>query len=261
MSGTDGAALLLARADDLLERAQTGELTHTAFLTPGEQKLLLRSLGHRAPFVLDGGYADAERKRAFFLPAWISELDEPLRSQCLAEQAGESLVPLEICGSGFRTLLHKDYLGAILNLGIERLAIGDVCVTDPHTAVLFCDRTMATFLIEHLTRVANDAVRVAPTVLSPDFNGGRSYLRITDTVASPRADGVVAALANLSREKARALFEAKMVEIEYEMADKPDRPVAAGEVIVIRGKGKFIVRSLSDQTKKGRYRLLADKYL
>ncbi len=261
MSGATNAALLLARADDLMGRAQNGELTHTAFLTPGEQTLLLRSSGARATLLLDGGYADAERKRAFFLPAWMAELDEPLRAQCLAEQASESLVPLEIRGSGYRTLLHKDFLGAMLNLGIERSAIGDVCVTDTHTAVLFCDRTMATFLCEHLTRVANDAVRVRSITLPPDFNGGRSYLRITDTVASKRADGVVAALANLSREKARALFEARMVEIEYEIADKPDRPVAAGEVIVIRGKGKFIVRAISDQTKKGRYRLLADKYL
>ena len=261
MSGADGTALLLARADDLLERAQAGELTHTAFLTPGEQKQLLRSLGHRAPFLLDGGYAEAERRRAFFLPAWMTELDESTRAELLAEQTKVCLVPLEICGSGFRNLSHKDFLGAVLNLGIERSAIGDLCVLDAQRAVLFCDRTMATFLTEHLTRVANDAVRVTTVTLAPNFDGGRSYLRITDTVASPRADGVVAALANLSREKARGLFEAKMVEIEYEMADKPDRPVAAGEVIVIRGKGKFIIRSLSDQTKKGRYRLLADKYL
>ena len=71
----------------------------------------------------------------------------------------------------------------------------------------------------------------------------------------------MAALSGLSRERASALFAGGQVEIDYEIADKPARQLEAGTVIVIRGKGKFILRSISDQTKKGRFRLLADKYL
>jgi RNA-binding protein YlmH len=168
---------------------------------------------------------------------------------------------LEIKGSGFRELHHKDYLGAVLNLGIERDAIGDLCVTDTHTAVLFCDRVMEKFLAESLTRVANDAVKLTRITLPHGFDGGRKFQQITDTVASPRADSVVAALANLSRERAQALFREKLVEIDYEIAEKTDQQLEAPCVIVIRGKGKFIIRSLCEQTKKGRIRLLADKYL
>ena len=104
-------------------------------------------------------------------------------------------------------------------------------------------------------------VKIHEIVLTPDFDGGRRFQAIADTVASPRADSVVAALANLSRERAQALFREGLVEIDYEPADKPDRVLKAGTVIVIRGKGKFILRSLSQQTKKGRIRLLADQYL
>lgn len=260
MSTTDASALLLARATDLAARAENGEITHTAFLTPLEQKQLARAIPASA-FVLNGGYADAERKRAIFLPPWLAETDEDTKKDLLQSTLDACIQPLEICGSGFRDLSHKDHLGAVLNLGIERAAIGDLCVLDPHRALLFCDETIAHFLTTHLTRVANDAVHVSAVSLPPAFDGGRRYERITDTVASARADSIVAALANLSREKASALFTAGLVEIDYEMADKPDKQLCAGSILVIRGRGKFILRSLSDKTKKGRLRLQADKYL
>ena len=255
-------ALLLSRATDLLDRARNGEITYTAFLTPAEQHALSRAMPWaKSEMLADGGYAAAERARIIFLPPYLAELDEQTLGECLADTREECLIPLQIKGSGFRELHHKDYLGAVLNLGIERDALGDLCVCDKHTAVLFCDRIMAQFLTESLTRVANDAVRLSRITLPADFDGGRKFQRIADTVASPRADGVVAALANVSRERAQGMFREKLVEIDYEPAEKPDQALAAGCVIVIRGKGKFILRSLSEQTKKGRIRMLADKYL
>lgn len=253
---------LLARAEELLARARNGEITYTAFLTPAEQHALTRAMPWaRDEMRADGGYPAAERARILFLPPYLADLDEDALAECLQDTREECLIPLQIRGSGFRELYHKDYLGAVLNLGIERDAIGDLCVCDTHTAVLFCDRVMAQFLTESLTRVANDAVKISRVTLADGFDGGRKFQQITDTVASPRADGVVAALANLSRERAQAMFREGLIEIDYEPAEKPDQQLEAGCVIVIRGKGKFIIRSLGEQTKKGRTRLLADKYL
>ena len=255
-------ARLLARAQDLLARARNGEITYTAFLTPAEQHALTRAMPWaKGEMRIDGGYTVAERARMLFLPPYLLDMDEETLTECLAETREECLIALQIKGSGFRELHHKDYLGAVLNLGIERDAIGDLCVCDKHIAVLFCDRVMARFLEENLTRVANDAVRLSRVTLPQGFDGGRKFQTVSDTVASPRADSVVAALANLSRERAQALFRDKLVEIDYELADKTDRMLEAPCVIVIRGKGKFIIRSLGEQTKKGRIRMLADKYL
>ncbi len=255
-------ALLLARAEDLLARAENGEITYTAFLTPAEQRTLTRAMPWaKEKMRTEGGYAAAERARILFLPPYLWEMDEDVLNECLCDVREECLVTLQLQGSGFRELYHKDYLGAVLNLGIERDAIGDLCVTGPHTAVLVCDRVMADFLCENLTRVANDAVKLSRVTLAASFDGGRRFQPLSDTVATPRADSVVAALANLSRERAQALFREGLVEIDYEPASKPDQTLGEGCVIVIRGKGKFIIRSLSEQTKKGRIRLLADKYL
>lgn len=253
---------LLARAAELLDRARRGEITYTRFLTPGEQKAVTRHLaGAAEEWCLWGGYDGAERQRAFFLPPYLCAMEEPYRTECLTQSYGESVIPLEIRGSGYRELTHRDFLGAILHLGVERDAIGDVCVIAPHRAILFCDCVMATFFTENLSRVANDAVRCLSVSVPPDFDGGRRFAPVSDTVASPRADAVVAALANLSREKTQLLFRQGLVEIDYEPEERCDRAVTEGTVIVIRGIGKFIVRALSDKTRKGRFRLLADRYI
>lgn len=253
---------LLAHADELLGRARAGEITCTPYLTPREQAVLAAHLAAvPGEWEVDGGYPGAERARVFFLPEYVQEAEGELRAELLAETKEEQLAALCVVGSGYRELAHRDYLGAALNLGIRREALGDICVVSPHEAVLFADRVLAGFLCETLTRVANDAVRVRCFDLPPGFDGGRRLLSGSDTVPSPRADAVVAAICNLSREKAQALFREGRVEIGYEPAEKPDRPVQAGEVLVIRGFGKFVVRSLADKTKKGRYRLLFDRYL
>ena len=261
MSTPQEHALLVAHVEDLLARAANGEVTYTAFLTPQEQRILTRAFGARAELRFDGGYANAERQRLFCLPPWFEGASETDVCAWLCDVREECLIALRIQGSGFRELTHKDYLGAILNLGIERTHIGDLCVIDARSAVLFCDRVLADFLTQNLHRVANDAVTLFNWTLPADFDGGRRFAPITDTVASPRADSVIAALANLSRERACELLRTGAVEIDYSLVCEKDSPVTEGVVIVIRGKGKFIIRSLSEQTRRGRYRLQADKYL
>lgn len=252
--------LLWARVTELRSRAACGELTSTPFLTPAEQKALPHRIAGE-DLLFYGGYDLAERRRLYFLPPYLYEQEEPYRTELFRELTAEGVLAVEIRGSGYRELTHRDFLGAILHLGVERDRIGDVCVTAPDRAVLFCDRLMADFFVESLTRVANDAVRVCVTQVPADFDGGRRFQPITDTVASPRADAVVAALANLSRERAQALLREGMVEIDYEPCQRADRNVREGTIIVIRGCGKFVIRAVSDLTRKGRYRLLADRYI
>ena len=261
MIDSKGGALF-AHVADLFDRAESGEVVFTPFLTPREQREVQRKYAFLQDRVLMlGGYAEAERCRAVLLPPYMAELEGEVREAILVEETKEALVAVSVVGSGYRELSHRDYLGSILNLGLERDAIGDIAVLSPYEAVLFCDRLMATFLTENLTRVARDAVKVRTVELAPDFNGGRKFEPVSDTVASPRADAVVAALCNLSRERAQALFAQGLVELDYEPLEKYDREVSEGAVLTVRSHGKFIVRSLSDKTKKGRYRLLADRYV
>jgi RNA-binding protein YlmH len=154
-------------------------------------------------------------------------------------------------------------LGSLLSLGIERDVLGDIAFVDSSgfLAVLFCDRVIADYIKAELSRVANDAVKVAIKDIDADFEPYRSFLHISDTVASPRIDSVVAALCSLSREKARAAVVGELVEVDFMSEIRPDRQISAPCTVSVRGFGRFRINSVSDQTRKGRFRLDADKYL
>ena len=264
---TSEKELFEARLSDLCQRAQRYELCMSSFLTPRECFLAAQHMKQYAGDafgVLYGGYDGCERARLLVLPDYLAEGNASWSAADVRERvpelAKEAVVALSVQGSGYRKLSHRDYLGALLALGLERTVIGDIAVRDEHSAIVFCDARIAPFLLSELSAVGSDKVKVERVALSPDFSIPREFDTISDTVASPRLDAVVATLARLSREGARQAIIKGLVEMDYEPCDKPDKTVPEGAVISIRGQGKFIVRSLSGLTKKGRYRFLADKY-
>jgi RNA-binding protein YlmH len=176
--------------------------------------------------------------------------------------AGEDdpICALSVCGSGYRTLTHRDYLGSLLALGLEREVLGDIDVPDEHHATLFCRASIADYLLTAVERIGNDKVKIERIALPPDFRGSRRRQPISDTVASARLDCVVAALANLSRDTAQSAIRDGRVELDYLEELRVDRTVEPPCTISLRGVGKFNVLSIATQTKKGRWRLLAEKY-
>ncbi len=272
-------ASLDARLRDLCERADRGEPALSAFLTPREVMHAGRQLAARTAAgtaLLLGGFPEAERRRLCLLPAYMEGLISPealagpaadaARALAeaglseLSEAVAEAAVLLLVRGSGFRTLAHRDYLGSILALGVERDALGDLVCLSEHEAVVAAGGRMADFLADSLTRVACDAVqvrRLAPGELTlPE----RRMTPVQDTVASPRLDCVVAALGGLSRERAKAAILAGLVEVDYEPLTAPDTPLLPPVTLTIRGTGKFLVEELGEATRKGRMRVRGKKY-
>ena len=261
-------AQLQARLEDYLSRAARGGISVSRFLTPGERKRAERYLlakGCLSQAIFWGGYADAERTCLFLLPEFYAEIEglmPPPDTDPAASIDGldeDAVVALRIRGSGFRTLSHRDYLGSILGLGVERDAIGDIAVQNEHEAVTFCRRGLLSFLIENLTKVASDTVRCSEYTLEESFTDGRRYAPISDTVASPRLDCVVAALTNLSREDAQSAVRTGLVEVDVEPEERTDRTLTPPVTVSVRGYGRYILRAFDGETKKGRLRLRADK--
>lgn len=257
--------LFYARLDDLERRALSGSVVHSPFLTPSEAykaEKYFEAKGNRRMICFFGGYFDAQRKQIFLLPEYILDsVDEDALLDVIAEDINESITAIKICGSGFRNLTHRDYLGSILSLGIEREKLGDICVLDEHSAVAFCSTEIADYLLFELDSIGNDKVKVSKIPLDKNMASTQKFQPFTDTVASERLDCVVAALSNLSREKAQNLIKGGFVEHNYETATKIDVDTKAGDIISARGYGKYVIRDLSQATKKGRLRLFADKYI
>ncbi len=256
--------VLLARIDDLCRRADRGEITVSCFLTPKEKRVVLRHMASKGMIgrcLMYGGYAEAERCRAYILPDYISDADDFADIEPYMEK--KDIVALRILGSGYRRLTHRDYLGSILGLGIEREVLGDIVFedSDDESAILFCDAVIADFLLCELKKIANDTVKVKKAEISRNFVPKREFAHISDTVASARIDSVVAALCSLSREKAAAAVNSGIVEVDYEVETRQERFVAPPCIVSVRGYGKFRVNSVSEQTRRGRFRLSADRYI
>lgn len=255
---------LFARVDDLLSRAERGEIGVTRFLSPREEHFLLAYLSQRGladTCFTYGGYDGAERKRAYILPDYIGNPES--YSDILPYFDESPIASVRIVGSGYRKLTHRDYLGSLLSLGIERGVLGDIVLlnTEREEAVLFCDSLIEDFILTELKKIASDTVKTESFEVGADFKAERSFVHISDTVASPRIDCVVAALCSLSRERARETVISGCVEVDFESETSPDRNVSAPAVVSIRGYGKFRINAVSELTRKGRVRLDADKYV
>ena len=168
--------------------------------------------------------------------------------------------PLLLEGSGFRSLSHRDWLGSLMSLGIKREILGDITVWDDFHAVVFCQTKSAVYLITELKKAGRDAVRAAPCRLPEGFVPQQQYVSVTGTVASPRADGVVRTLCNVSREEAAAMIQRGLVELNYDPIEKTDVSVTAGDILSVRGYGKFKIDEIGRPTHRGRMHLAARKY-
>ena len=229
--------------DKLCAAEQKPAFTH--FLNPRQQTLveeLLRNAG--AQPVFDGGYDGAERAAVFFLPEFIACKD--IRSQ---EWFPITALRCDVRGKGVPG--HRDYLGAVVNMGIRREMIGDI-LPDGSGCVIAAAEEVAAFIAENLTRIGGFAVDTHIVALYELIPVEEEKKILRDTVAAPRLDAMVGAAFGMSREKAVRLIEGGLVQLSHRLCVKPSVHVSAGDVISARGQGRAEVAEIGLSTKKGR---------
>ena len=242
---------LLKRADDLASRCEkTGSVTHTAFLTPAEQ-YALRGFRPRADcrVVFSGGVAGAERQCAFFLPDWMEEEDfDPAETiRCIRITAH------------FGAPGHRDYLGALLGMGVGREWIGDILIQDSVAHVL-CIRSVEAHLLG-IEKVGRCGVKTAEIALSDVPVPERKVKAVSFTVQSPRFDAVLSGLFHLSRTQAAERIRTGDASLNYAECLRPDAEIRPGDIVSLRGYGKAEVKDLGGQSRKGRTYLTGEVYL
>jgi len=272
----DAGRRLMARAAETVSR-DAYDTVFSDFLTPREQRIYYAAAameGHADRLFFWGGAPGAERRCAVLVPDWLLS-DVPLcdpfseeREQYLASLDENGVITLtdavravSLTGTAYGSLSHRDWLGSVLALGLERHVLGDIAVLDEHRAVAFFTARIAPFVEENLLRAGNDTVTAKEVPLPAGFEIPRRFERVEVSVASPRLDGVVRALTGLSRADAAALVKAADVELNYFPEENSDAPVGDGDTLSIRGYGKYIIDSACGVTRRGRNRLSARKYL
>ena len=227
---------------------------------------MLRSRGELANAWFFGGYGEAERVCLFLLPEYlvamlscpIADCTEAELTALLEDEVRAAVCAVRVRGSGYRVLGHRDYLGSMLGLGLERDALGDIAVQNDREAVVFCSERIADFLLGSLTQVGSDTVTCTRYTPDDRFTDGKRYEPVCDTVASERLDCVVAALTNLSRDDAQSSIRAGLVEVDFEPRERVDLLLEPPVWISVRGYGRYRLLSFDGQTKKGRLRMRAE---
>jgi RNA-binding protein YlmH len=235
----------IARYAKLSQRAlDKGIYTETPFLTEGEQALLKKEKLPLPPR-FEGGFDGAERCLAVFGSA--EELGWEWESPIV-------ILKIEPKSRKFaEELTHRDYLGAVLNLGIKREMLGDL-VLSRGDAYLFVMDSIAPYLAENLNRVRHTDVVIREVSGLPD-GVGIEFSEKTVIASSPRVDALVAAVFDLSRSEGKALVEKERVSLSGLSVTDPAKEIPAGEKISVRGYGKFIFDGAVGETRSGRSRM------
>lgn len=246
------ALILQKRLKELEELCYQRDIpVHTDFLTLHEQTIfysLVREF-HGSRFQLTGGYEAAERKIVCFLPSYEESCEYPPVSCLKVSPVQEKFAD---------PVTHRDYLGALMNLGIERSKIGDILV-DGTTAYVFCMEDMADYMAGELTYVRHNHI-TAEVCQVQELDIHPKFEEVSGSVASERLDVVLSLAYQTSRSKIVPYIEGEKVFVNGRLITSNSYMLKPGDIVSARGLGKFAYVGVQTQTKKGRYYIVLNKY-
>ncbi|MGN0522468.1 MAG: RNA-binding protein [Eubacterium sp.] len=233
----DNNDLIKKRLTELYNRSYSrGYTLYSGFLNMDEQSILA-SLN--LPCVTWGGYDMAERVTAGF-GDYVQREDFPVVCLCVKP----------VMQRFADNLNHRDFLGAIMNLGIKRELIGDIIISS-NCGYVFCLEQISEYITDNLKRIKHTTVEVSLADRLPD-----TALEPPEAkeliVASLRLDAIISAVYKLSRNEASRLFAVDKVFVNSRQCSNSSYTVKNGDIISVRGFGRFIFESQIRTTKKDR---------
>lgn len=227
--------------------------TFTGFLSASEQDLFYRihpQIG-QISYKLFGGVEGCERQMLRFGSEEQLGYEEAFPICC---------VEIRPTAPKFADKLsHRDFLGALMNLGIERSTLGDIFIADK-TGYVFCHEKVADYMLASVDRIRHTSVKCkllqeAPEAVKPTLK--EEHL----IISSERLDVVVAKLFHLSRSQSLLLFREKKVFVNGRCMENNSGVCKAGDVVSVRGYGKFIYGGCIHETKKGNLNITLERYV
>lgn len=230
--------LLLSKAYDAIALSErTGCPRFLGFLNEHELSYLRANISPKRDVSYFGGYPDAVR---VMLGAAADEYSFPI-------------VALEFSYKPEFDLRHRDFLGSLMALGLRRETIGDI-LCEKGRAVAFVRDDIVDFILSQVDKIGRVGVKIAYADLTdlpvPDDTEELSF-----TLSSLRLDAFVAAVTNLSRDKAARLIKSELVMIDHVISTDVSKPLSVGATVTIRKYGKYVLSEDAGLTRKGRLRI------
>ncbi len=242
---------LLARVKDAVSMCETRYAARfIGFLDERQTAVVRAFLMHNKPLAeyrFFGGHEDAER-----VMLGVFSQDYPVDGGAF---------PLTAVGFRFREeadITHRDVLGSLIGCGIVREKIGDI-LCESGLAVVFVHEELSRFIADNVTKIGREGVAVQ-LPYEGDLPVMHTFVPVSGTLASARLDAVLKVLLGCSRERACEKITSALVSVNHRPVQSVSASIKDGDLISVRGSGRFAIRSLSDTTKKGRLILRAEKY-
>lgn len=226
--------------------------TQTTFLTPAEQiavQRLANDCGIGVRFV--GGWDEAERRRAVFLPDWMDAEGVEQSDYCAA---------VRLTWYAPHTLTHRDLLGSLMGLGLRRDALGDLLVGEGSCDVLLLPE-LAEFVRGNLEQAGREKLHTEQIPLNNLHFPEQKVKLVHGTVASLRLDAVAAEGFGLSRSKLAELVRTGKVTVNWQPVSRVDCAIEEGAVIACRGLGKCRLTQIGALSRKGRINVTLERLL
>ncbi|MBQ3061777.1 MAG: hypothetical protein IJD02_04975 [Lachnospiraceae bacterium] len=241
----DESKLLLKHLMDLANKSYNSNIfTFSNYLSEGE---IADFLAHRreyefAGFTIFGGNDDTERNIIRFGNMDELGYEEDFPIACI------KVVP--VLKKFSDDLGHRDYLGALMNLGIERDKVGDILINDKE-AYVYCDDAIKEYIIENLTKIKHTVVKLEYVELS-EGKSNKEPVQKQVMVASLRYDIVIAKVYNLSRSQVIELFRERKVFCDGYLLENNSGQLKEGNRVSVRGYGRFRYLGIGRTTVKGK---------
>lgn len=195
----------------------------------------------------NGIFKDADRRMISF-----SSYEEPI------------IYPINLLkisnNSKFCTPAHKDYLGAIMSLGIKREKLGDLIIRDKICYAPVCS-DISNYIINNLNNISNCPCDVSEYDYTSQELPERKFLEKVIISTSLRLDGMVSAICNVSRNNSVELISSGKILVNYFQGLKKDKVIKSNDIITIRGYGKFKVAEIIGSTHKDRLKVAIKQYI
>ena len=245
--------VLLAKLwDKITAGMRKNILSSTCFLSPREQEMAKFLFGAPQGLNFFGGYDDAERKMLVFLPEYLEEtalFEEDSPCICLRSTFYQGDSPS-----------HRDFLGALMGAGIGRETVGDICVGQGRCD-FFATAEIAPYLLRNFTSAGRTKLHLEQIPLAQASIPAPEVKEIRDTLASARLDSVIASGFRIGRGLATQYVTTGKAAIDGLPCEKPDKTIAEGMKISVRGLGKIKLEKINGKTKKDRISVVIHRYV
>lgn len=241
----DATAQLSLRLRQNAEKAERLDIPVPGRFVTGEERALAVHAAReaRVNVSFDGGWADAERVQVCFHPSWA----EPEFTAVWADIRW---------AARFARAEHRDLLGSLLALGMDRAFFGDLIALEDR-AYLLCLPEVAARLPMEWDKAGHVPIRVTLLAEPPAFEPPRGEM-LRDTVASLRLDCILAAGMKTSRSRAAEIIRSGAVAVDHMPEERTDRLLVPGQLLSIRGFGRIRLTETGTPTRKDRLPVIVE---